>query len=128
MSDDVKALIAEARRLQKNYGDSYEVMLHMSALADALEASVQVPGVTLDDRTPKPPDAGTVRAVWVTAFAPSRYADEGRSFDRWLATVRADAWDEGHVDGYSEAMFYMRGMSSDPDAHTFPRVNPYRAS
>ena len=32
-------LVAEARRLENDYGDSYEVMTHMSALADALEAS-----------------------------------------------------------------------------------------
>lgn len=32
-------LVAETRRLENDYGDSYEVMTHMSALADALEAS-----------------------------------------------------------------------------------------
>lgn len=34
-----KELIAEARRLENDYGDNYEVMTHMSALADALEAT-----------------------------------------------------------------------------------------
>lgn len=36
---DLDDMIAEARRLENDYGDSYEVMLHMSELADALEAS-----------------------------------------------------------------------------------------
>lgn len=35
---ETEELIAEARRLENDYGDNYEVMLHMSELADALEA------------------------------------------------------------------------------------------
>lgn len=34
-------LIAEARRLENDYADNYEVMCHMSALADALERRVK---------------------------------------------------------------------------------------
>ena len=36
-----KELIAEARRLEENYGGRYEIMTHMSALADALEAATE---------------------------------------------------------------------------------------
>lgn len=39
MNEKIEDLIAEARRLENNYGDNYEVMMHMSALADALEAT-----------------------------------------------------------------------------------------
>ena len=39
MSD--KDLIAEARRLEENYGGRYEIMTHMTALADALEAATE---------------------------------------------------------------------------------------
>lgn len=39
--DEKKALIKEARRLENDYGDNYEVMLHMSALADALEEGLE---------------------------------------------------------------------------------------
>ena len=44
MTDDEKReLIAEARRLEEDYGDNYEVMCHMSSLADALEGTLTGP-------------------------------------------------------------------------------------
>lgn len=41
MTEKTEDLIAEARRLENNYVDNYEVMMHMSALADALEAATR---------------------------------------------------------------------------------------
>lgn len=41
--DEKRELIAEARRLEGDYGDNYEVMCHMSVLADALEGTLTEP-------------------------------------------------------------------------------------
>ncbi len=38
---DLDDMIAEARRLEGDYSDSYEVVTHMSVLADALEAATE---------------------------------------------------------------------------------------
>ena len=38
-------------------------------------------------------------------------------FDRWLASVKAEAWDEGHATPHELEPF---------DGHTFTAVNPYR--
>jgi hypothetical protein len=51
--------------------------------------------------------------------------------DALLPLVReeaAKAWDEGREAGYDDACFDYRGSSRDPDAHEFPRRNPYRAA
>ena len=55
-------LVAEARRLENDYGDSYEVMTHMSALADALEAS-EARVKELEAKLAAVPDAAGVDAV-----------------------------------------------------------------
>ena len=73
MTDDEKReLIAEARRLEEDYGDNYEVMCHMSSLADALEGTLTgskapPPGKRLDPEfRAQLVDfaAGTIQDVW----------------------------------------------------------------
>lgn len=50
-------------------------------------------------------------------------------FDRWLESIKADAWDEGHEagddDGYSTAMHEERGVGEDLST---PTPNPYRTT
>ena len=65
---DMDDLIAEARRLENDYGDNYEVMTHMSALADALEA-----------RQP----SGDDREVLARLLA----AQDGEEWDRLVGTA-----------------------------------------
>ena len=64
------------------------------------------------------PDTDSVRACYLsthTAASGERVRDEAaRSFDRWLAGIRADAFDEG-----AEAQ-----MDADENGHDAPD-NPY---
>lgn len=50
---------------------------------------------------------------WWRDFYPRARAE----FDRWLASVKAEAWDEGHATPRELEPF---------DGHTFTAVNPYR--
>jgi hypothetical protein len=77
----------------------------------------------MDDYTPTTEE---VRDAWVSnttesyvLSGPTRWAFAEARFDRWLASVRADAWDEGFKQGGP-----MHDVNyDDPDAHT---RNPYR--
>ena len=68
MTDDEKReLIAEARRLEEDYGDNYEVMCHMSSLADALEGTLTEPewgGVVLGRENATDEYANWQLTVW----------------------------------------------------------------
>jgi hypothetical protein len=55
----------------------------------------------------------TERVRWFYAAYDEGYGDEAE-FDRWLAGVKAEAWDQGGVAGYDAG----RGIPS--------AVNPYR--
>ena len=62
------------------------------------------------------PTTEEVRRVYaIDSYSDARNAMRGERFDRWLAEVKADAWEEGYAAG-------------DADAHTkdrLDRYNPY---
>lgn len=67
------------------------------------------------------PTTGDVRerfidGAMVTGFAHSRNKAR-RGFDRWLAEVKAEAWDEGYKNGYRDRRL---------EASYEPGTNPYR--
>lgn len=45
------------------------------------------------------------------------YGDDGGEFDRWLASVKAEAWDEG---------FLLATRNNPNKPHPMLRMNPYR--
>lgn len=47
---------------------------------------------------------------------------DGTEFDRWLADVKAEAWEEGERVGYENAMTDQRGLQG----HGHYTPNPYR--
>ena len=51
------------------------------------------------------PDTNVMRATYATAATYRQSPDPGRAteFDRWLAGIKADAWDEGHDAATDEA-------------------------
>lgn len=58
----------------------------------------------MSDET-RTPNANTVRSVFVRAHpfsASTSYEDRRAEFDRFIADVRADAWDEGLQAGWEE--------------------------
>lgn len=52
-------------------------------------------------------------------------------FDRWLATVKASAWEEGRKFGYQDAQAHhgsgVEGAGCGPDSWDCTCQNPYRA-
>lgn len=63
------------------------------------------------------PDTNVMRATYATAATYRQSPNPGRAaeFDRWLAGIKADAWDEGW-----EACHAFMGRGIFP-----PRTNPY---
>lgn len=79
------------------------------------------------------PTTGQVRS----AFANRAYTNAGvdeflAQFDRWLAGVKADAWDEGRRFGYQDAQAHhgsgVEGAGCGPDSWDCTCQNPYRTT
>lgn len=67
------------------------------------------------------PDTNVVRATYATAATYRQSPDPDRvaEFDRWLAGVKADAWDEGEQAGMRRADWE---YGATPN---MPKPNPY---
>lgn len=57
--------------------------------------------------------------VWEVHNGGKIYAAE---FDRWLDSVKADAWDEGYRDGHNDGLSDGHPLGNDRE----PEENPYR--
>lgn len=56
---------------------------------------------------PYTPEEATVKAEWseflyLKSYGMKHVDDSGEEFDRFIADVKADAWDEGYNDGASD--------------------------
>lgn len=83
----------------------------------------------MSDET-RTPNANTVRSVFVRAHpfsASTSYEDRRAEFDRFIAKIKADAWDEGQEAGWNEAeeCWAVEGMVGDFHKHSNV-PNPYR--
>ena len=60
------------------------------------------------------PDAHNVRAAWIETGIGSEDALIAE-FDRWLAGIKADAWDEGYDAGSADQSdaYWLAGVSDD---------------
>ena len=87
---------------------------------------VRIEGDWLGDATELGADAGWFTDTdardlienhgWATS-TPGDYVQNAAEFDRWLAEVKAEAWDEGYKNGYRD-----RGREASYE----PGTNPYR--
>lgn len=83
----------------------------------------------MNDHTPMTETVREAYRFWIEAKNNARYGKTGREpvarteataeFERWLATVKAEAWDEGHRAGTADWLAIENG-----DDHHHP--NPYR--
>ena len=73
------------------------------------------------------PDIPELRAAFLMSCHLNGVTDGAEdAFNRWLADIRAEAWDEGYSAGGDDEAFNSRGLSSDPNADECPHENPYR--
>lgn len=70
------------------------------------------------------PTTDDLRKAWVEhTWAYGGTVIAKREFDRWLAQVKADAWDEGYRAGWSDGGdANVAGLDPDDEHH-----NPYRS-
>lgn len=52
--------------------------------------------------------------------------EAGAEFDRWLASVKAEAWDEGHDAGWAGCEDFAQHGSVPSGIHQSEAINPYR--
>ncbi|MGO3067116.1 MAG: hypothetical protein ACTIIT_13905 [Brevibacterium linens] len=77
----------------------------------------------MSDET-RTPNANTVRSVFVRAHpfsASTSYEDRRAEFDRFIARIKAEAWDEGWSAGYTDAV-----DDEHPQATGRHEPNPHR--
>ena len=65
------------------------------------------------------PSTSMVRAYY--ALEKEDHGIRGAAFDRWLANVKAEAWDEGHAAGWA-----FGEPKTEADYYKDPSSNPYR--
>ena len=77
----------------------------------------------MDDYTPTTEEVRMAYNHWgkYPEFAPDDFDVTGAEFDRWLASVRADAWDEGWA-----ALSEQERLQRADRFHPITRGNPYR--
>lgn len=76
---------------------------------------------------PYTPDTETVREQYTREQPPhiGTVSSKCAEFDRWLAGVKADAWDEGYSEGHSDGFSASSEPYSSHDNYNV-EANPYR--